>query len=511
MAGLAAAPATAFERTDDGKILVIAGRQPVSTLDPSVKYNASIRTMQQAMYDALVKYEGTPAVTQPWLAKSWESSADGKTWTFKLVDNAKFHSGNPVNAEAIKYSFTRTLELNKGPSWMLSDFLKPEGIVVLDDLTVQFNLEKPYAAFLSFLPWWYIMDPAVVNEHVVDDDYGQKWLTENEAGSGPYSLKRFDQGTLYELARVKDYWKGDGGSNIAGIIYKLVRETSAQRAALMRGEADIVLDLSPDEFDQVAKVKGIKTSTEPALTAFGLKFNTQGKYMSDKNLRKAVARAFDYDALIAIFNGKAVLQTSPFTDDIKGKIDVPGIARYDLAMAKEYLSKSQWPDGGIELEYVYVQGLEIERLMGLVLIDNLKKLNISLKMVPLTWPNLVARSSKPDTAADMTAIFATPVSTDPDAVAYQYHPKSQGKYYGAHFYDNPKVTALIEKARYTPNWEDRAPMYAEIQKIIVEDQPEIFGMMRKRLVAYRDYVTGFSYTPVRMTTEVDLYGLGIGN
>lgn len=517
VAGLAVAsfgatmePATAFERVDGGKVLVIAGRQPVSTLDPSVKYNASIRSLQQALYDALVKYDGNPPQVKPWLAESWEQSEDGKTWTFKLVKNAKFHSGNPVNAEAIKYSFVRTLELNKGPSWMLSDFLKPEGIEVVDDYTVKFNLEKPYAAFLSFLPWWYIMDPAVVNANVEGDDYGQKWMTENEAGSGPYKLKRFDQGTLYEVERVKDYWKGDGGSNIEGIVYKLIRETSAQRAALMRGEADIVLDLSPDEFDQVAKAKGIKTSTEPALTAFGLKFNTKGEYMSDKNLRKAVAHAFDYDALVAIFNGKAVLQTSPFTDDIKGKIDVPGIPRHDMEKAKEYLAKSQWPEGGIELEYVYVQGLEIERLMGLVLIDNLKDLNITVKMVPLTWPNLVARGSKPETAADLMAIFATPVSTDPDAVAYQYHPESWGKYYGTHFYDNPKVKELIEKARYTTDWEERAPMYAEIQKLIVEDQPEIFGMMRKRLIAYRDYVTGFSYTPVRMTSEVDYYGLGIG-
>ena len=508
--GMSLDQAAAFETVNGEKILVIAGRQPVDTLDPSIKYNASIRTLQQALYDGLVKYEGNPPEVKPWLAKSWEKSDDGKTWTFHLVDNAKFHNGDPVTAETIKYSFTRTLNLNKGPAWMLADFLKPDGIVAVDAHTVQFNLEKPYAAFLSFLPWWYIMNPAEVEANAVDGDQGQKWMIDHEAGSGPYKLKRFAQGTLYEVERVKDYWNGDGGSNVAGIVYKLIRESAAQRAALIRGEADIALDLSPDEFDQVAKTPGIKTSTEPALTSLGLKFNTQGKYMSDKNLRKAVAYAFDYNALISIFNGNAVLQTSPFTDDIKGKIDVPGSPRQDLAKAKEYLAKSQWPDGGIDLEYVYVQGLEIERLMGLVLIDNLKKLNIGVKMVPLTWPNIVARGSKVETSPDISAIFATPVSTDPDAVAYQYHPVSWGKYYGSSFYDNKKVAELIEQARYAPTWEERAPLYAEIQKMIVDDQPEIFGMMRKRLIAYRDYVTGFSYTPVRMTTEVDYYGLGIG-
>ena len=147
--------------------------------------------------------------------------------------------------------------------------------------------------------------------------------------------------------------------------------------------------------------------------------------------------------------------------------------------------------------------------MGLVLIDNLKELNITVNMVPLTWANMVARGSKVETSPDMMAIFATPVSTDPDAVAIQYHPSSHGRYYGTHYYDNPEVTKLIEEARFTGDWEKRAPLYAKIQQMIVDDQPEIFGMMRERRIVYRDWVKGFEYSPVRMTEEVDFYPLYI--
>jgi peptide/nickel transport system substrate-binding protein len=352
------------------------------------------------------------------------------------------------------------------------------------------------------------MNPKQVMANEVDGDLGQKWLVENEAGSGPFKLARVEQGTLYELSRVDDYWRGHQGK-LGGIIYKLIRESSAQRAALMRGEADLVTGLSPDEFDQVAKAKGIVTSTQPALTAFGIKFNTQGKLTSDLNLRKAVAYAFDYEGLVKIYNGRAVLQTSPFTDAILGKIDVPGMPRKDMAKAKEYLAKSQHPNGGIELEYVYVQGLEEERLMGLILIDSLKDLNITVKMVPLTWANMVARGSKVETSPDMIAIFATPVSIDPDAVAIQYHPSSQGAYYGVHYLDDPELTKMIEDARFTTEWEKREPIYAAIQKRIVDLQPEIFGMMRERRIAYRDWVKGYAYSPVRMTEEVDFYPLYI--
>ena len=148
--------------------------------------------------------------------------------------------------------------------------------------------------------------------------------------------------------------------------------------------------------------------------------------------------------------------------------------------------------------------------MGLVLIDSLKPLNIAVKMVPLTWPNMVARGSKPETSPHLMAIFATPVSTDPDAVAIQYHPQSHGKYYGTHFYDNPEVTKLIEDARNESDWAKREPLYAEIQRKLVADQPEIFGMMRERRIAYRDWVQNWQYSPVRMTSEIDFYPLFIG-
>lgn len=504
----ASQPADAFERRDGKKILVSAQRQAVPTMDPSVKYDASTRTMQQAMYDGLLKYVDTPPKVVPWLAKSYDVSDDGMTYTFHLVDNAKFHNGDPVDAEAVRWSFERTLTIGKGPAWMLNAFLKAENVKVVDPLTVSFTLERPFAPFTTFLPWWYIMNPKQVMANEKDGDLGQAWLIENEAGSGPYKLKRVEQGTLYELERFDDYWKGFQGE-LGGIIYKLIRESSAQRAALMRGEADLVTGLSPDEFDQISKAKGIVTSTKPALTAFGIKFNTQGKLTSDVNLRKAVAYAFDYDGLIKIYNGRAVLQTSPFTDSILGKIDIPDMPRQDMVKAKEYLSKSKYPDGGIELEYVYVQGLEEERLMGLILIDSLQELNIKVNMVPLTWANMVARGSKVETSPDMIAIFATPVSIDPDAVAIQYHPSSQGAYYGVHYVDDPELTKLIEDARFTTDWEKRKPMYEAIQQKIVDIQPEIFGMMRERRIAYRDWVKGYEYSPVRMTEEVDFYPLYI--
>jgi len=106
-----ASSAAAFERVGDRKILVFTGRQEVPTIDPSVKYDWSIRMMQQALYDALVKYVGNPPEIVPWLAEKWEVSSDAKTWTFHLARNARFHNGDPVTAEAVRWSFARSRHL----------------------------------------------------------------------------------------------------------------------------------------------------------------------------------------------------------------------------------------------------------------------------------------------------------------------------------------------------------------------------------------------------------------
>ncbi|MFN7903104.1 MAG: ABC transporter substrate-binding protein, partial [bacterium] len=211
----------AFERDGNRKVLVFSGNQQVPVLDPHVRYDWSTRMIQQGVYDALLKYEGDPPRIVPWLAERHEVSADGLTYTFHLVGNAKFHNGDPVDAEAVRFSFQRGLRLNAGIAWMLTDFLKPEKITAVDARTVRFTLERPFAPFLSYVPWWYIVNPRQVMANQEGNDLGRKWLTENGAGSGPFKLRRFDSNTLIHLDAVPDYWKGwpmAGNDRLSGII-----------------------------------------------------------------------------------------------------------------------------------------------------------------------------------------------------------------------------------------------------------------------------------------------------
>ncbi len=514
LAALAIAPGTAiaFERDGARKVMVFSGNQAVPVLDPHIRYDWSTRMIQQAVYDALLKYEGSPPRIKPWLAERHEASADGLTYTFHLVSNAKFHDGSPVDAEAVRFSFDRALRLNAGVAWMLKDFLKPENITVVDARTVRFTLDRPFAPFISYVPWWYIVNPRLVTANAVDGDMGRRWMTENGAGSGPFRIRRFDGNALIHLDTVPDYWKGwpmGEAGRLSGVIFRIIREAAPRRAALQRREADAITNLSPDDIGQLQRLPGIRIEDHPGLTTFGIKFNTQQGPTADINLRKAIAYAFDYDSLITIHNGSAVLQTSPFPPAMAGHIDVPGIPRRDLAKAREYLARSRFPNGGLTLEYVHVQGLEDARRIGLSLLDSLRALNIQVNIVGQPWTTMVSRGSRPDTAPNMTSVYVTPVGTDPDTVAFQYHRDSWGLFYGMSHYENPEVWRMIEQARAEGDQARRMALYAEIQRRIVDDQPEIFGMLANRLWAMRDYVKGFSFSPVRLSGEVDLYPMWI--
>ena len=508
---LAAGVAQAFERDGDRKVLVFSGSQAVPILDPHVRYDYSTRMMQNAVYDALVKYTGSPPQIVPWLAEKWEMNADATQWTFTLAKNAKFHNGDPVDAEAVRFSYERALKLNKGVAWMFKDHLDPSGIEVVDSHTIRFKLKSPFPGFITFVPWWYIVNPKQVMANAEGDDYGQKWLTTNEAGSGPFKIKRWDPNALMHVEAVADYWKGwpMGEQNrLAGVVYRIIRESAPRVAAFQRGEVDFVSDLTADQYDRLKTAQGIAVPDYPGITTFTIKMNNAKGPTADPNFRKAIAYAFDYDALLQIHNNAATLMTSPFPNAVGCHMDVADRPKRDLAKAKEYLAKSAYPNGA-EIEYIHVQGVEDPRRIGLALLNSLQPLNIKVNITAAPWPTMVQRGAKPETTPDTFSVYVTPISTDPDVVAGQYHPKSLGQYWYTHHYKNDEVSALVDKARLETDQTKRCDMYKQIQQKITADTPEILGMLANRRWAHRDYVKGFVYSPVRLLGEVDFHTVWI--
>ncbi|MFR5585612.1 MAG: ABC transporter substrate-binding protein [[Clostridium] scindens] len=145
------------------------------------------------VYDPLVMPQKDGNI-EPWIAKEWSVSEDGKTWTFKLRDDVTFHSGNPLTANDVAYTMQRLLDMGEGFGYLFSSTI--EAVNVIDDTTVEFVCTRPTGTLLASLVRLYILDSKLVAENYASGDFGDKgdygkaFLLENDAGCGPYKVKR---------------------------------------------------------------------------------------------------------------------------------------------------------------------------------------------------------------------------------------------------------------------------------------------------------------------------------
>jgi peptide/nickel transport system substrate-binding protein len=475
------------------KVLVIASNQDIPNFDPHIASGYSASFLLRNVYDSLVRVEGNPPKPAPALASSWTSTPDGITHTFKLNPAARFHSGKPVTAEDVAYSFKRAVRLNKGNAWMIQGVIGPDSVQAVDAQTVRMTLQKPFAALLQVLPWIWVVSREEVEANKGADD-GQTYLRTTVAGSGAFKVRRAQPGALYEIERAPKDWHA-GAGNLTGAIWRITRETSAQRLLVERGEAHVAVDLTSEDMDALRSKPGVVRIIQPEYRTFSIKMNTKNGPLADPELRRAISYATNYKGLLEAA-GYADLMTGPLPDGILGHDPKLQVYRTDLAKAKEHLAKSKTPNGGIKLTMVHVSGLEQQRRFALIMLDSLKALNITLEIKPMIWPDMVASCASAQTFPDLFPVYQTANYGDPDNIAYAaYHSSRNGNWQNA-VYANPDVDALIEKGRSEPDPKKRIAIYEAMQKQVVLDAPDIFGVLERRKLALRDSVKGFYFTPV---------------
>ncbi|MDP0927984.1 ABC transporter substrate-binding protein [Paracoccus onubensis] len=490
----AALASSSFEALARGrKVLIMASSVDIPNFDPHVATGYAPQMLFRNTYDALVRVVGNPPEVVPGLASEWSVSDDQLHYEFTLNPEARFQDGTPVTADAVVYSFERIMRLQRGVSWMIEGVLESGSVTAKDEGTVSFDLKAAFAPFMQVLPWMFIVNPAEVEANLGDDD-GQAYLLQNTAGSGPFRMGRVAPGNLYEFLRVEDDWHKDGG-NLEGAIWKIVREASTERMMLQRGEAHIALELYAEDMEALADMPGVVRVVEPEYRTFSIKMNTAKGPLADANLRKAISYAYNYQGMLDSA-GPAELMIGPLPTGIFGHDPDLQVYRQDMEKAKEYLAKSEYADGGFTLNVMHATGYENQRRWCLLLLEALKSLNIGLEIQPATWPDITASAQSADTMPDFYCIFQSANYADPDNIAFAaYHSSRNGQWQNP-VYSNPEADKLIEAARVEIDQTRRAEIYAELQALLVEDAPDIFGVLEKRKLALRDDVEGYVFAPV---------------
>ncbi|MEZ4657489.1 MAG: ABC transporter substrate-binding protein [Caldilineaceae bacterium] len=477
------------------KILLYGGNQDIDNIDPAIGENYSINAALLSLYDALFIMRGANA--EPNLVDTWEVNDDATVFTFKLKQNAVFHDGSPVNADAVVYSFNRLLELQGPPTYRWAGIADENTAKAVDEYTVEFTLTQPFAPFVGTLTQLFVVNPAVVEANR-GDDFGQSYLKEHEAGSGPFTQGRWEIGNLYEFHAVPDYWGGWRSENhIDGFLWIIKRDDASQLNSLLAGETHIADTIAGSDVEKVESTPGFVVYNSSGFFVNTFKMNTQGEYTGDINVRKAIAYAMNYDQLPVVEDIPVQVLKGPTPLDYPGAVQDLEVPTFDLEKAKEYLAKSPWPDGGFTLDYVYVTDLTREEVSGLLLLDGLAQLNITLNMTPMLWPDMVASCATPESGPDLINIYTQPAYLDPDAHLYnQYHSGQWGSFNSCSFYKNERVDQLLDEARVLGDQNARMEMYGEAQRLIAEDQPAVWTYTENTVIAMNECIKGYEFRPL---------------
>ena len=363
MSALLIGVAPAFAVTPADTLVEGFAIDDIISMDPGEAFELSTAEVTGNTYDLLVRLDlSDTSKVKADLADSWTVSDDGLTYTFKLKPGLKFASGNPITAADVAYSFERVVKLDKSPAFIIEQFgISGDNVAdkakAVDDTTFQFTVDKAYAPsfVLNCLSATVasVVDSKLVKEHVVkaaptadykyDNDFGNAWLKTGYAGSGAYKLREWRANEAVVMER-NDNYHGEK-AKLARVIYRNMKESSAQRLALEAGDIDVARNLEPNDLDAIAKNDKLTTTSAPKGTVYYISLNQKNPNLAKPEVRQAFKYLVDYDALSStILKGIGEIHQSFLPKGDLGAMD-DNPFKLDVAKAKELLAKAGLPDG----------------------------------------------------------------------------------------------------------------------------------------------------------------------
>src|SRR5918998_1545383 len=297
------APARLSAAQEGSGALTVIIPSGFSDLDPQYAYDNLSSMFFLATYEMLLQLKGSSTDEfAPMLAESWEASEDQSTYTFKLAPNALFHDGTPCDAQAVKDSFTRFLEMGQGPVNVIARFVSdPNQMDVVDPATIRFNLERPEPLFLAAMASEYgplVLNAKLVEEHKTGDDpFASEWFAQNMVGTGPYRMTENEPNSHVALEWFDGYHGGWAGNHFDRIVMRIVEEGATRRQLLESGEADAATaSLTPEDVTALQDNPDLQVLIYDS-TAVGWA-HMNAPRLKTPEARQGFSYAFPYDAVM---------------------------------------------------------------------------------------------------------------------------------------------------------------------------------------------------------------------
>ncbi|NNM45932.1 ABC transporter substrate-binding protein [Knoellia koreensis] len=287
--------------------------------DPFYATDGETFRVTRQMMEGLVGIKPGTADIQPELATSWESSSDGKEWTFKLRDGVKFWDGEPFNAAAVCYNFERMFDQNEvaagGPAGYWADVMGSfksdaanalyQGCTPKDDMTAVIKISRPTSKFPTALSLdsFSMQSPKALKDGDANnvtkqgEGFGYPAYSKNPVGTGPYKLDKFDEANkTVTLVRNDDYW-GEKAKT-AKLVFKIIPDESTRRQELEAGSIDGYDLPNPADWKGL-KDQGNNVLIRPAFNILYMGLNPQkNPKLKDLKVRQALYYALNRDQLV---------------------------------------------------------------------------------------------------------------------------------------------------------------------------------------------------------------------
>jgi peptide/nickel transport system substrate-binding protein len=474
--GLGMTPgADAAERKD---VLVIGmATSDIISLDPAKAFEFSGVGIDAQIYDRLLDFPaGKFDKPEFSLATSYDVSPDGKTWTFHLREGVKFHSGNPLTADDVVYSFQRVVILKDQPSFILTQFgITADSVKAVDKHTVQVTLDDKYAGGIFFACLAAgvasIVDSQVVKQHVQktdkypDGDMGLTWMARNSAGSGPFILRKWEKGDRVIMDANPDHFKYP--PKFKRVVIKEINEATSRRLQVEKGDIDIAWEMFPDQIKELKKNPDLRIESSPATTIYYVGMNVTMGPLKDNRVRTAIRHAINYKGIIENIIGGAARPTNSFIPEgFAGYQDVVYYSE-DLEKARQLLKEAGYPDGfAISMDHGdQTPNPEIAQ----VLQNSLARVGIKVKLNKLIsaqlWPKYRAQKH------ELILARWGPDYVDPHTNAQPFADYKAKQLCWRNAYYNDETSQLIQEAGQEMDNAKRIGLYQKANKIIQTEGP----------------------------------------
>lgn len=330
-------------RAAESEAVLVMSNSEVGAANQDPIRASLLNTGAYLIYDRLVEQDADQTY-HPHLAESWETSADGMNWTFKLRQGVRFHDGEPFNAATVAWWIAKyTGSVNS----YLTDAI--DRVDVIDDFTVRFVMKRPEPNLIYNLASSFMGIPSPKSYDAAGDSYG----VTQAIGTGPYKLESLVVGQETVLVANQDYnWGSDlsenkGAPYIKRLTLREIPDASTAFLELKTGGVGMLLGV-PDAFlPQLQADSNIGFRILPGFGVTYLMFNSKSEPFADMTVRQATALAIDQSAILkSVFSGVG-LEAHQFLISAlaEAKVDPKFEIHHDIAKANALLDKAGWAPG----------------------------------------------------------------------------------------------------------------------------------------------------------------------